>query len=253
MIGRLHREGIYAIARVVVFKDRELDQGLGGAHAIKNRETGQPWKGTQGEFWVDPFSSLVRSYNIELARELEALGFDEIQFDYIRFPSDGPLHLCRYDHQTQDGVYKSEILTDFLYEARQALAVPLSVDIYGFNSWYRFGNTIGQDMEEFARYADAICPMVYPSHFGPRFYMSGPREERSYRLIHDGGMRARLLAPEAVLRPYLQAFRLMAPTWGRGYIANQARGASDSRCSGYTYWNAAGNYDILTETFHQVP
>jgi len=251
ILARLKSRGIYAIARVVVFKDRELYRGLQNRYAINNSATGLPWKGTKGEFWVDPFSLFVHEYNISLAKELEELGFDEIQFDYIRFPSDGPVHLCRFPAQKLPGTYKSEILADFLYRARREISIPLSTDIYGFNSWYRFGNSIGQDMEEFARFVDFICPMVYPSHFGNRFYMAGKREDRSYRIIHDGGMRARAIAPRAVIRPYLQAFKLFSPTWGTGYILNQYNGARDSGCAGFTYWNASGNYQVLRQAFQQ--
>ena len=251
ILARLKSRGIYAIARVVVFKDRELYRGLQNRYTIKNSSSGLPWKGTRGEFWVDPFSTFVHEYNISLAKELEELGFDEIQFDYIRFPSDGPVHLCRFPEQKLPGTYKSEILADFLYRARQEISIPLSTDIYGFNSWYRFGNSIGQDMEEFARFVDFICPMVYPSHFGNRFYMTGKREDRSYRIIHDGGMRARAIAPHAVIRPYLQAFKLFSPTWGTGYILNQYNGARESGCAGFTYWNASGNYRIIRQAFQQ--
>ena len=249
ILKTLKENDIYTIARLVVFKDRELYRAYNGRYAIKDRATGLPWKGSKAEFWVDPHSVFVHRYNIELAAELEELGFDEIQFDYIRFPSDGPIDRCVYPDRKFGDSYKSEIMADFLYAARDRLTKPISTDIYGFNSWYRFGNSIGQDMEEFARFADVICPMVYPSHFGSRFYGSLKGDEKSYRLIYDGGMRAHAIAGSAVIRPYLQAFKMLSPNWGPGYITSQQKGAADSGCSGFTYWNASTNYDILGESF----
>lgn len=244
VLEKMKKHKVYSIARIVVFKDNKMYRGYGGKYAIKNRRTGKPWKGTDHEYWVDPHSEFVQNYNIELAVELEKLGFDEIQFDYIRFPSDGPIHLCDFTHRKDSSTYKSEILIDFLSKAKNKLNIPISVDIYGFNSWYHFGNWIGQDMEALSHVVDVICPMVYPSHFGRSFYMKGERKMRSYRIVYDGGLRAVKLADSAVhLRPYLQAFNLLSPTWGTGYINNQINAASESGLSGYTLWNARGDYD----------
>lgn len=244
ILKKMKKHNIYSIARIVVFKDNKMHRGYNGKYAIKNRKTGAPWKGTENEYWVDPYSEFVQNYNIELAKELEDLGFDEIQFDYIRFPSDGPIHLCNYTHRKENETYKSEIMIDFLTKAKDNIKIPVSVDIYGFNSWYHFGNWIGQDMEALSHVVDVICPMVYPSHFGKSFYMKGERKMRSYRIIYDGGKRAVKLANSSVLlRPYLQAFNLLSPTWGPGYITNQINAANESGLSGYILWNAMGDYN----------
>ncbi len=244
ILKKLKKHNIYSIARIVVFKDNKMYRAYNGKYAIKNKKTNASWKGTEHEYWVDPFSKFVQNYNIELAKELEDLGFDEIQFDYIRFPSDGLIHLCNYTHRKDNDTYKSEIMIDFLTKVKENINIQVSVDIYGFNSWYHFGNWIGQDMEAMSRVVDVICPMVYPSHFGKNFYMKGERKMRSYRLVYDGGKRAKKLAHSSVhLRPYLQAFNLLSPTWGTGYINNQINAAMDSEQSGYTLWNARGDYD----------
>lgn len=249
-IKRLKAEDIYMIARVVVFKDQRLFHGFNSKYAIRDRETGKPWRGVPREFWVDPHSGFVHDYNIALSRDIEKLGFDEIQFDYIRFPSDGPVHRCVYPYKKEEDTYKSEPIVDFLYKAGEVLSVPVSVDIYGFNSWYRGGNWIGQDMEEFARASDVICPMVYPSHFGNRFYDRYDHDIRPERIIHDGGERTvKIVRDRVVVRPYLQAFRMLSPSWGTGYILGQAEGALESGCGGFTYWNARGRYDIIIRSF----
>ena len=246
ILKKLHDHDIYTIARVVVFKDRQLYRAWNYKYAIRNRNTGGPWKGLEHEYWVDPHSPEVQKYNVSVARELEELGFDEIQFDYIRFPNDGPIWLCRFPYRKEHDTYRSEALIDFLERAKDHLEIPVSVDIYGFNSWYNFGNWIGQDIEAFSRVVDAICPMVYPSHFGTTFYVDGDWKTRSYRLIRDGGIRGRYLSRDRVpIRPYLQSFKLLSPTYGPGYIKNQVKGALESGCSGYTFWNAGGNYGML--------
>lgn len=249
LLKRLREKGIYTIARIVVFKDRNLYRAFNYRYAIWNGKYNKPWSGNPVEFWVDPHSEFVRRYNIEIAKEIAELGFDEIQFDYIRFPSDGPVHQCRYRFRRDRNIYKSEVLVDFLEQAKREIDLPISVDVYGFNAWYHFGNWIGQDIEEFAQHVDVICPMVYPSHFG-RFYMRGPREQRSYSLVFTTGRRAlSILGKGVVVRPYIQAFNFLSPTWGTGYLINQARASVDSGCSGFTFWNAMGDYRMLERAF----
>jgi len=245
ILHKLKENNIYAIARMVVFKDQKLFNAYNGKFSIKNKKTGLPWKGAAGEFWVDPYSEFVHCYNIRLAKNLEKLGFDEIQFDYIRFPSDGSINLCSFSYKKDEETYKSEILIDFLEKAKLSLNIPVSVDIYGFNSWYYFGNFIGQDMEELSHVVDVICPMVYPSHFGNRFYNYIEKNLRPYRIVKDGGLRGTEIADKSVcLRPYLQAFDLLSPTWGPNYILYQIDASKKSGCNGYTLWNAKGDYSI---------
>ncbi len=246
IIARLKAEGIWTIARIVTFKDRNLFRAYGFRYAIWNRSTNSAWQGNDKEFWVDPHSRFAQQYAIDIAKEAEAAGFDEIQFDYIRFPSDGPVGLCQYRYREDSDTYKSEVLVDFLRAAKQSLRVPVAVDLYGFTGWYRFGNLIGQDIEEFARTVDVICPMVYPSHYGTRFHRSLPREEHPGFIVYQSGGRAvHISGGRAEIRPYLQAFNLMSPTWGPGYIRTQVEAAEKSGCRGYIFWNAAANYDMV--------
>jgi len=250
VLQKLKENNIYTIARIVVFKDRNLFRAYNSRYAIQNRRTGGPWTGNDREFWVDPHSDFVQRYTIDLAKDIAALGFDEIQFDYIRFPSDGPIHLCHYRYRTEKGMYKSEALADFLRKARREIAVPISVDLYGFTAWYRFGNLIGQDIEEFAEIVDVISPMVYPSHYGTRFYMNGERRLRPYKIVRDSGLRSLYITDgTALIRPYLQAFNLLSPTWGTEYIQLQIKGARESGGSGFIFWNAGGNYEMVRKSF----
>jgi len=250
VLQKLKENNIYTIARIVVFKDKNLFRAYNHRYAIQNMRTGGPWQGSEGEYWVDPHSDFVQRYTIDLAKDIAALGFDEIQFDYIRFPSDGPTHLCNYRYRTERSMYKSEALADFLRKARSEISVSLSVDLYGFTAWYRFGNLIGQDIEEFADIVDVISPMVYPSHYGTRFYMKGERRLRPYKIVRDNGFRSLYITGgSALIRPYLQAFNLLSPTWGPEYIRLQVKAARESGCSGFIFWNAAANYDMVRKSF----
>ena len=245
ILKKLKDNNIYAIARIVTFKDQKMFSAFNGIYTIKNKNTGKPWQGTEAEYWVDAHSEFIQDYNIGLALDLEKAGFNEIQFDYIRFPSDGAINLCNFTYKKDPDTYKSEILIDFLKKAQNSLTIPISVDIYGFNSWYYFGNWIGQDMEELSYVVDVICPMVYPSHFGNRFYAKIDSRTRPYRIVYDGGLRAIFMVNRSVsIRPYLQAFNLLSPAWGPDYISAQTNAAKKSGCSGYTLWNARADYSV---------
>jgi hypothetical protein len=248
VLKTLHKNKIYVIARFVVFKDKKLYHALGNRYAIKNRRTGKAWKGTEHEYWVDPHSTFVHRYNISMTKELEKLGFDEIQYDYFRFPTDGPIYLCNFSYMKDRETYRSEPLLDMLEQTKKVLSIPLSVDVYGFHTWFYSGNYIGQDITEFARIVDAVSPMVYPSHFGSRFYKKGPRKNRPYLIVRDGCKRGHYLTDgKTELRPYLQAFNLMSPTFGSGYIRLQKKGNHDGHCRSYIFWNAKSQYDTVVK------
>jgi photosystem II stability/assembly factor-like uncharacterized protein len=245
ILQTLKENNIYAIARIVTFKDKMLFSAYSGKYAIKDSKSGLPWNVTEKEFWVDPNSEFVQNYNISLAKEIQDLGFDEIQFDYVRFPSYSQTGNARYSFKKYPDVYKSEVITDFIRTAKKSLSVPVSVDVYGFTAWYYFGNTVGHDMEELSIYTDVICPMVYPSHFGSLFYAKYPHDIRPYKIVLDGGLRSNALFDSSVsIRPYLQAFDYMSPTWGTEYILYQLKAAFESDSDGYSLWNTGENYKV---------
>ena len=169
LLEKAHAEGIYVIGRIVVFKDPKLYAFKDNAYAVWNHETDAPWgkllevedpetgeiSYEQREFWVDPYAEEVWNYNIAIAQELEEKGIDEIQFDYIRFPTEGDFSVIQYRHR-KEHMGKTEAIESFLKKARKALSLPVSVDVFGFNGWYRKGNWNGQKIEVIARYADVI-------------------------------------------------------------------------------------------------
>lgn len=248
--------GLYLIARIVVFKDEALSSWQGGALAVRDRMSGAAWRGLRkdgqpyGEFWVDPYSPEVWRYNVEIAKEVTARGFDEVQFDYIRFPTDGEnLAMARYP-AWQEGMTQDSALESFLRYARSKLDVPVSVDIYGANGWYRSGTRTGQDVEMLADHVDVISPMFYPSHFEQEFLAQAPARERPYRIYRLGTLRAsRIARGKALIRPYVQAFYLDVSYdrlyYDKDYVLKEVRGVRDGADQGMTFWNNSGRYTDL--------
>lgn len=252
--------GIYLIARIVVFKDEALYRRDGGALALRDATSGLPWRGTRQdgqpnqEYWVDPYSPEVWRYNVEIAKEVTARGFDEVQFDYIRFPTDGAnLASARFPARTP-GMTQEAVLESFMRYARKNLETPISVDIYGYNGWYRTGAGTGQNLEMLSRYADVISPMFYPSHFEQGFQAQAPTELRPYRIYRLGTLRASAIARgKALVRPYVQAFYLNVSYdqtyYGKKYVWQEIRGVREGSDQGMTFWNNAGRYDDLIGTY----
>lgn len=249
-------QGIYLIARIVVFKDESLYRWKESSLAVRTIQDGRPWQGTKKdgqliqEYWVDPYSPLVWQYNIGIAREVLNRGFDEIQFDYIRFPTDGE-NLASLRFPTQDpGMTQETALESFLRYARATLDSPLSIDIYGANGWYRSGSRTGQNVELLAEYIDVICPMFYPSHFEQEFQAQAPAELRPYRIYKLGTLRNFYIARgKALIRPWVQAFFLNVPYdrqyYNETYVINEVRGIQEGINQGFTFWNNSGRYDDI--------
>jgi hypothetical protein len=202
------------------------------------------------EFWVDPYCEEIWAYNVSIANEMIARGFDEIQFDYIRFPTDGA-NIGRASFRWKDeGMDKESALASFLRYARENIAAPISIDIYGANGWYRSGVRTGQDVELLAKYVDVICPMLYPSHFEQGFLAQAPAEQRPYRIYKIGTLRNSYIARKrVVVRPYVQAFFLNV-SYDRAYynveyVKREVAGVRDATNLGLTFWNNSGRYDDI--------
>lgn len=269
-VSEFKKDNVYLIARIVVFKDRNLSRYSGGKFAVWDKTTNRAWQGTKGmedvtddegnvieqkmsyydEFWVDPYAPEVWEYNVAIAKELIARGFDEIQFDYIRFPTDGlNLRDATYRHHSK-GMDKESALISFLSYARENIDAPIGIDIYGANGWYRSGTRTGQDSELLAEYVDVICPMFYPSHFEAEFMYFEPYVDRTYRIYYYGTYRNTMMTRNrAIIRPWVQAFKLNVrfdrTYYGPDYIQKQIFGVRDSADRGYMYWNNGGDYSNL--------
>ena len=239
-----HANGIQVIGRMVVFKDKHLFNGFKHTYAIVDAATKKAWQGNPKEYWVDPYSEFVHRYTIAIAQQAQDAGFDEIQFDYVRFPTDGPVNRCVFTFKPDNGIYKYEAITDFLRTAKASLAVPVSADVYGFTVWYEFGQWLGQDIEAMTGIVDVLCPMVYPSHYGRKFFNGKITSEGYYTIVRESISRA-YINSKATVRPYLQAFNMLSPGWGYDYIQKQIQACTDTGTQGYIFWNAGRDYEII--------
>jgi hypothetical protein len=282
-INDMRNRGIYSIARVVVFKDPELAGKENNRFAVWDSKNSSPWRGYQDarrkkssisaeerrndlmrffptndpeyeivrtfydERWVDPYSEEVWEYNAAVAAELHERGFDEIQFDYIRFPTDG-VNLGDASYRWRDtGMDMESAILSFLRHVRRRVKAPISIDIYGANGWYRTGARTGQEVELLAPWVDIISPMYYPSHFEQYFLAQEPPELRPWRIYYQGTMRtSRIGRGQIIVRPWLQAFYLNVSYdrryYNADYVRRQAEGVRAAGNGGLMYWNNTGRY-----------
>jgi len=246
LVGELHRRNIYAIARIVVFEDPVLAEAR-PAWAIKDASTGGIWRTWKGIAWVNAYRSEVWDYNIALALEAASFGFDEIQFDYVRFPSDGPLVHAEYGVE-HNRTSRIAAIGEFLARAHRALAPTrayLAADIFGLQLWELGDSGIGQNLEVIAERVDYICPMVYPSHFYPGSMGFEIPNDHPYEVILWSLQNGLERIPEHArkLRPWLQDF-----SYGRGIeygpneVRAQIRAVADAGLNSWMLWNADSVY-----------
>jgi hypothetical protein len=248
MMDRFERRGLYVIARIALFLDGELGRKRPDL-ALPDAQ-GRPWT-ERNCAWIDASRSEVRDYNLTLARELAAAGVDEIQFDYVRFPTNG----WREDWSTDsprdleaEALRRREIIADFLVAARDTLhghGVRISADLYGIMAWGRMEDLAltGQHVPTIASIVDIICPMIYPSHFGPGFEgRRSPGDDPEY-FIGEGTRRfVELAAGRAEIRPWLQAFPYRVTRYDGQYIRTQVLASRQRGGQGWCLWNPACNY-----------
>ena len=245
LIKSLHEKGIYAIARIVTFKDQPLATARPDL-AIK-LANGALYRDRERLAWTDPFQPAVRAYNIGVAIEAARAGFDEVQFDYVRFP-DSPSRLRFAGPANQRG--RLDAIAGFLAEARRDLTpynVYLAVDIFGYVCWNLDDTGIGQRLEEIAPNVDYLSPMLYPSGF--QFGIPGYRNPvaHSYEIVRQSLDQAqeRLKISPRRFRPWLQAFRDYAfdrRLFDAAEVAAQIRAAKDFGSDGWMLWNPHNVY-----------
>ena len=280
--------GIYTVARIVVFKDPEAARKNNDKYAVWDGPNNKPWEGYYDtrqkkpppddaektdsahvtailpaddpdyeivrtwydEKWVDPYSEEIWDYNASIGEELIQRGFDEIQFDYIRFPTDGiNLKDARFRWQ-ENGMDMDSAIISFLRHVRSKVAAPISVDIYGANGWYRTGARTGQEVEMLTPWVDVICPMYYPSHFEQDFLAQNPPELRPYRIYSQGIRRTSIISRgRVIVRPWTQAFYLNVSYdrkyYNTDYVRREIEGTRAAGNGGFTYWNNGGRYDDI--------
>jgi len=249
LIHYLHERGIHVGVRVVLFYDELLAEQKPEL-ALRDGVTGHPLMENGRRAWVDPSHPVVQEYNLGIARELAEMGVDEIQFDYIRFPTKENVEYGEPGLYGQT-VPRYKIITDFLARARRELAahqVLLSIDVFGIIAWGKSKDVemTGQKIEDLATHCDVISPMIYPSHFHNPFRGIIDPSERPYLLVSETCKRfSRLLKDSrATLRPWIQAFPLGTDNFDEEYIFEQLRALDESKVRGWLLWSAGNKYDV---------
>jgi hypothetical protein len=244
LILELKSRGVYLIGRVVVFKDEPMS-ALHPEWSVKD-PSGKRWKDREGLGWIDPFQSAAWGHSLDLAEEAADLGFDEIQFDYLRFPDAKGLKFC----QPNTASARVGALNAFLDQARQRLQrhnVFISADVFGYVLWNTNDTDIGQQLETIIQRVDYLSPMLYPSGFTWGIPGHPNAAAAPYEVVHHSLQRAleRTGVDGVRLRPWLQAFRDYAfdkRQFGAPQIRQQIQGAEALGTDGWMLWNARNRY-----------
>lgn len=270
-VEKLHEKGIYVIGRITVFQDPYYTK-LHPEQAVQSiSRPGEPWKDYKGLSFIDVSSRPYWDYVVQLSKEAhETIGFDELNYDYVRYPSDGPMKDAKYVNPNRSEAL--EIFFAYLHQEVDPLGVVMSADLFGMTTTNTDDLNIGQQLERALPYFDYIMPMVYPSHYPKNFRDLGNPNNYPYEIIKIsmGAAVERTLAttttvrtlsgvpiasttpqlytknaePRSKMRPWLQDF-----DYGKDYtpddIRAQIRGANDVGLTSWVFWDAGNKYSSL--------
>ncbi len=241
------KNGIFPIARIVVFKDPVLARHR--KDIVVRKINGSIYYDRSDLPWVDPYSKIVWDYNISVAKAAIAAGFREIQFDYVRFPA-VPNSLKLIYPANKNHISKSDDISYFLKYATDILhkyGVKVEADVFGLVLTNKSDLGIGQNLEKMAKYADYICPMVYPSHYWRGSFGFSDPDAHPYGVIDhalkDGIERLKAINSSCKLIPYLQDFSLYHH-YGREQILLEKKAVYDNGIKSWFMWNAANIYTV---------
>lgn len=259
MMKTLEEKEIYPIARIVVFKDSVLAEKRPD---LSFTENGEVWENNRGEAFVNPFEKEVWEYNLEIAKMAVEMGFQEIQFDYVRFPEgfenqDDILDYSLGDYEDLDmnNIKKRvEAVTDFVAYAKEELSkyeVDVSVDIFGYAATMEETPGIGQNFSRISENVDVISSMIYPSHWTSYFGIEKPDTE-PYRLVTEyakveNEVLGNLENPP-VSRPWLQDFEApwlysgATKQYGKAEVEAQIKALYENGINEFLLWNAGNTY-----------
>jgi len=244
VLKELKNNNIYTIARISTFQDPILAEKK-PEWSLKSK-VGGLWRDNKGLAWVDANKKEVWQYIVDVAKEASRLGFDEVNFDYIRFPTDGNLSNIIY---TNGDKKRYEVMAEFykfLSDNMSREPVYISADLFGLTTERTGENdmNIGQRIVDAVKYFDYVCPMVYPSHY-PAGYMNFPNPaDYPYEVVYNAmkiGVERTKDEP-AKLRSWIQYFNLGA-VYDGDKVRAQINASDDAGADGWLLWNARNVYD----------
>jgi hypothetical protein len=242
-LAKLREHDIYTIARVTVFQDPILAQKK-PEWAIKSKKGGL-WRDKNGLAWVDPANSEVRAYIVTIAKEAAALGFDEINFDYIRYPTDGKLADIVYGNGSSKRYEVIGGFYEYLSEQLKDEPVYISGDLFGLTTEKKGEDdmSIGQRLSDAVQYFDYVMPMVYPSHYPTGYRGYKNPADHPYEVVYNA-MKAGVKQAQdkkGKLRTWIQAFNLGA-VYDDAKIRAEIKASDDAGADGWILWNASNRY-----------
>ena len=253
LVAKLHKNGIYAIARITVFQDPVL---AAARPDLAVSDGSGLWMDNKGLAWIDPAAKEAWDYNIAIAKDALARGFDEINFDYVRFPSDGNLKNMEFPFWNGK-TPRRVVMGEFFRYAREELpGARISVDFFGLSTSNSYDLGIGQVIEDAYEHFDFVSPMVYPSHYSAGFLGYANPAEHPYEVVKRSmeDARARLESYKrlrgfpagrgAKLRPWLQDFSLKTD-YTAEMVKSQIRAvreAAGDDFAGFMLWNPSNIY-----------
>ncbi|MGH2557563.1 MAG: putative glycoside hydrolase [Thermomicrobiales bacterium] len=247
MLEALKKRGIHAIARQVIFKDSRIAEARPDL-AVKHKRTGGLWRDYGGVAWVNAFEPEPWEANAALAVEAVRLGFDEIQYDYVRFPSDGDLATMDFGRPYTEQA-RTDAIVEFLKLSRRRILTAggkLAADVFGYTLLVDNDLGIGQNVERIARTVDVVCPMVYPSHWpSGSLALNGHPNNYPYETIAITMARAqdKLGRHAHKVRPWLQDFSLPGlRAYGAAEVRAQIDGARETDVDGWMIWDPSNRY-----------
>ncbi len=250
-----HQKGIYMIARVAVFRDAcftKLDTSL----AVQDK-VGNPWRDAKGNYWLAPHEQKTREYIRDISQAVYDRGFDEIQLDYVRYPSDGNMANLQYEYvntlpaTSTNAAKRRSTMKDFVAYMRSELKdIPLSADVFGMVLTNPDDLTIGQHIDDFAPEVDFISPMIYPSHFPKQWNGIADTHRNPYQTIYDSTkkgldrMNVAFGTTTAIskMRPWLQDFSIYGVVYNAPEVKAQIRALNELGVKSFLLWNASNRY-----------
>ena len=266
LIESLKERDLYVIARVAAFRDSYL--------AEKKPEwsltlpDGSLYRDRQGMAWVDPYRKEVWDYLVEVGTEAKEAGFDEVQFDYIRFSTEGTMRDVVFDEAVTGGRSKTDVITEFVKYAYENLASQglfVSADVFGTIIGSDIdAQAVGQVYTEMAKHLDYICPMIYPSHYGPGNFGLEHPDTMPYETVLEALKKSQMVmdqaaeadghvSSQAIVRPWLQDFTASYLGEGNyipyGYkeVQRQIQAVKDAGYDEWMLWSAANRYHFKEE------
>ena len=256
LMAKLKEHGIYTIARVVAFRDPYLAEQK--PEWSLHVADGRIYRDNKGLAWVNPYKREVWDYLVEVGKKAGETGFDEIQFDYIRFAVDRTMNDVVFDDADTQGRDKTQAITEFISYAHDELAKEglfVSADVFGtIMRSEEDAAAVGQEYEDMAEQLDYICPMIYPSHYGPGNFGIEYPDTQPYDTILNAlnGSRELLAAsakedaPQAVVRPWLQDFTASYLEhyikYGDEQVRQQIQAGYDAGYDEWILWDAGVSY-----------